>query len=80
MKNSLLDLNNHLFAQLERLGDEDLTTEELGAEIERGKAISQISKDVVSNASLVLQAEKYRAEYNLSAKKLPGMLEVKDAI
>jgi len=80
MKNTLLDLNNHLFAQLERLGDEDLTTEELGAEIERGKAISQISKDVVSNASLVLQAEKYRAEYGLSAEKMPGMLEVKDAI
>ena len=29
MRNTLGDLNNHLFAQLERLGDEDLKDEQL---------------------------------------------------
>ena len=33
MKNTLTDLNNHLFAQLEKLGDDDLTGEELNTEI-----------------------------------------------
>jgi hypothetical protein len=80
MKNGLIDLNNHLFAQLERLGDESLTGEKLEEEITRSKAVSQISKDVVSNAALVLQAEKHRAEYGLKQEKMPGMLEVKDAI
>ena len=80
MKNKLTDLNDHLFAQLERLGDEDLTGAALDEEISRSKAVSQISKDVVSNATLVLQAEKYRSEYGLANNKMPGMLEVKNAI
>ena len=35
MKNTLGDLNNHLFAQLEKLGDDDLTGEELESELKR---------------------------------------------
>lgn len=33
MKNTLSDLNNHLFAQLERLGEEDLDKEEIKKEV-----------------------------------------------
>ena len=40
MKNTLGDLNNHLFAQLEKLGDDDLTGEELESELKRTDAIS----------------------------------------
>ena len=35
MKNKLVDLNNHLFAEMERLSDEDLQGDELTAEIDR---------------------------------------------
>lgn len=38
-KNKLSDLNDHLFMTLERLGEEDLSNEELEKEIERSKAI-----------------------------------------
>ena len=35
MKNTLGDLNNHLFAQLEKLSDDDLSGDELDTEIRR---------------------------------------------
>jgi len=58
-KNKLLDLNDHLFAQIERLGDEDTKGSNLAEEIERSKAMSSIAKDIIGNARLVLDGEKY---------------------
>lgn len=57
MKNTLSDLNNQLFAQIERLGDEDISTEALNTEIERAKAITSVSKEIISNGRLVLDAK-----------------------
>lgn len=58
MKNKLTDLNDHLFLQLERLGDTDITGEALAWEIERSKGIAMISKEIVKNASMQLEAIK----------------------
>ena len=75
MKNKLTDLNDHLFAQLERLSDEDLKGEELQTEIERSKAVSSVAKDIVSNAKLVLDAQKTAWEWNKEPGQVPKMLE-----
>lgn len=58
MKNKLSDLNNHLFAQLERLGNESLKGEDLAREIERSHAITSVAKEVISNGRLVLDAQR----------------------
>ncbi len=80
MKNKLCDLNNHLFAELERLGDEDLTGEELEAEVERAKSIAGISSQIISNASLQLRAVELQAEYGTRNIGLGGLLELSDDI
>ena len=75
MRNTLGDLNNHLFMQLEKLSDEDLKGEELKEEVTRTKSISLIAKQIIDNATLVLEAKKV-AEESLNADiELPKMLE-----
>ncbi len=78
MKNSLGDLQNHLFAQLERLGDEDLKGDNLQEEINRANAISDIATQVIANSNLVLKAMTFTQEYGVGSegsKKMPAMLK-----
>lgn len=49
-KNKITDLRDHMFAQLERLGQENISPEELEKEIERAKAISEVGKVIVESA------------------------------
>ncbi|MCZ4246643.1 hypothetical protein O2313_03710 [Bacillus amyloliquefaciens] len=75
MRNTLGDLNNHLFAQLERLSDEDLKGEELSQEIHRAKAVSDVAAQIISNGSLVLKVKTaYDDNMDANATK-PKMLE-----
>lgn len=63
MKNKLSDLNNHLFAQLERLSDEDLTPERIDQEVARAKAIVGVSDQIVGAASLQFKAAELIARH-----------------
>ena len=63
MKNKLTDLNNHLFAQLERLSDEGITTEQIEQEVKRADAIVSVADQVTRNADLQLKAAKLFADY-----------------
>ena len=80
MKNTLGDLNNHLFAQLEKIGDEELTGDELESEIKRTEAMAKISEQIIKTGELQFKAMVHMDEYGYDRKKVvPEMLEVKNA-
>ncbi len=75
MKNKLIDLNDHLFMQLERLNSEDLDSELLKTEVERAKAMKGISQEIIATARVALDAHAFISNSPLAAKaKLPKML------
>ena len=63
MKNKMTDLNDHLFAELERLGDEETTGDKLQEEIERAKGVSAVAGRIIENARLSLEATKLTESY-----------------
>lgn len=73
MKNTLGDLNNHLFAQIERLSDEDLEGEALDKEIQRAEAVTKVSSQIIANGSLLLKARTYYDEWK-PGSKIPQLL------
>lgn len=77
MKNKLTDLNNHLFEQLERLNDEELSGEKLQQEIERAKAITSVATQIISTADTNLKVASLMIDYgykdNVNMPKLLGV-------
>lgn len=63
MKNKLSDLNDHLFAQLERLADEDFTADQIEAEAKRADAIVAVADQITRNAEMKLRAAKLFADH-----------------
>lgn len=57
-RNKLTDLNDHLFAQLERLNDEETAKEDMNHEIAKAKAISGIANQIINTNKLTLEAMK----------------------
>lgn len=75
--NTLADLNNHLFAQLERLGDEDLTKEDLQLEMDRAKSIHSIAKNVIDNARITLDGCRFAYDNLPGDKTMPAQFQLK---
>jgi hypothetical protein len=75
MKNKLVDLNNHLFAQIERLSDEDLTPDQIDKEVKRTEAIVSVSEQIIANADLALKGAKLVAEHGAYVGSFLPMLQ-----
>lgn len=63
MKNKLSDLNDHLFAQLERLSEEGLTAEQIEQETKRSEAMVSVSEQIIRNADLTFKAATFVAQH-----------------
>jgi hypothetical protein len=77
VKNTLMDLNDHLFAQIERLGQEGAAPDVIEAEIARSKAMAGLADRVIANAALVLEARQAAHEMgagNMGNKSSTKML------
>lgn len=75
MKNKLIDLNNHLFAQLERLSEEKISEKKLKHEIQRTIAITKVSREIIDNGKLVLEGARAMQGDGM-LKNLPDMLQI----
>lgn len=64
-RNKITDLRDHLFAQLERLGDDELMKNEESAktEIDRAKAMTGISSVIVNSAKVEIDYLKLLAAH-----------------
>ena len=74
MKNSLKDLNTHLFSQLDRLSVADLQGEKLAEEVERAKAIGGLAGLIIAESRLVLDAHRTIGD----GKTIPAMFDMKE--
>lgn len=78
-RNTLTDLNNHLFEQLERLNDDELTPEELETELRRAEGMTKVAAQIVQNAELAYKTMVHLTEYGSTQRNIqvPEMLEMK---
>jgi hypothetical protein len=74
MKNTLLDLNNHLFDQLSRLSNDNITEIALETEVVRTRAILSIAGGIVETAKVAIEARK--AFFEIDNKDIPELLRL----
>ena len=79
MKNTLTDLNNYLFEQLERLNDDSLDTEQLERELKKTDAIVKIGDSIIRNGELAFRTMQHLDQYGygMDRKTVPPMLDTK---
>lgn len=76
MKNTLLELNNILFEQIERLNDDELTDKQLELQLKKTDSIVKVSEKIIANGELAFRAVQHKDRYyGTGRKQLPPMLD-----
>ena len=74
MKNKLSDLNDHLFAQMERLANEELTPEQIEVEASRAASMVAVGDQIIRNQEIQLRAVDLFAKHGNSVHHYLPML------
>ncbi len=72
--NTLSDLGDYLFEELERLNDSSLSGDRLAEEAKRARAMSMTASGIVSAARTQVEALSVCANAGISVKQLPRMI------
>ena len=75
MKNSLCDLNDHLFSMLEGvINTSDDNTEEIENMCKKAKTVTELAKTIINNATVELEAMKFMDITACKRENVPEML------
>ena len=79
MKNTLGDLNNYLFEQLERINDDSLDAEGLDRELKKTDHIVKVAEKIIQNGDLAFKTMQHMDEYGYGGapKVAPALLDFK---
>lgn len=79
MKNTITDLNNYLFEQLERLNDDSLSKDELDRQLRKTDSIVKVADKIIQNGELAFRTMQHMDQYGYgsAAKQVPQMLDTK---
>lgn len=75
VRNTMSDLHNVLFEEIERLNDESIKGEELSQEIDRANAIGKIAETILDGGNLALQVARFKDEAASLNPSIPRYLE-----
>lgn len=70
-RNKITDLNDHLFAQLERLNDEEMEPEKMEFEFQKAKAISSVGAQIIKANKLILDAMRILSNGSVGPNDMP---------
>lgn len=73
--NTLDDLNNHLFSEMERLNNDTLEGEALEQELHRADGITKLGAQIINNARTILSAQVAYQNNESVDSKVPRVLQ-----
>lgn len=76
-RNKISDLNDHLFAQLERLNDETMKPEKMELEFEKARAISSVAAQIIKANKLTIDAMRLMSSGSVGPSDMPDTFGLK---